>query len=79
MQPRQPSDSALFRAEVYFDENTNQIVISRSDPAHRGQYIAFTPEQWEQVKYAVEHLFASAYVTPDGWEEMRDVQSVWPN
>lgn len=79
MQSRQQSDFATFRAEVYFDQNTNQIVLARHDPAHRGERVTFTIEQWEQIKYAVEHLFASPDVTTDGWEEVRDVQNIWPN
>jgi hypothetical protein len=67
------------RAEVWFDERTGTIEISRTDPGHRRQRLSCTFEQWEQIRHAVEHLFTSVDPSGAGWEEVRDVRDISPN
>jgi len=72
-------DANTLRAEVWFDDRVGTIEIARTDPAHRRQRLSCTFEQWEQIKYAVEHLFAGVDLRRDGWEEVRGVRDVAKN
>jgi len=79
MQTRRSDDSTTFRAEVWFDDRAEEVVITRTDPGHRGQRLTFTFEQWEQIKAAVEHLFLPADVGSDEWAEVYGVASLSRN
>jgi hypothetical protein len=68
-----------FRVEVWFDEESEQIQIKRTDPGAEPQYLACTFEQWEQIKYAVEHLFKPLSGKLGNYEVMREVATTSRN
>ncbi len=73
MQGRARIEPGTFQAEVWFDERTETIQIKRTDASSKGQHLTCTFEQWEQIKYAVDHLFEPAEGTLSNYEEIRNV------
>ncbi len=79
MRRRARVEPDLFRVEVWFDPETEQVKIKRTDPGAERQQLACTFEQWEQIKYAVEHLFEPVDARLDGYEVMREVAAASRN
>jgi hypothetical protein len=63
----------LFRVEVWFYEPTETIQIKRTDPGVEHQCLSCTLEQWEQIKYAVDHLFEP---DDDSWGEFPEIREI---
>jgi hypothetical protein len=68
-----------FRVEVWFDEETEQIQIKRTDPGAEPQQLICTFEQWEHIRYAVEHLFGPVSQGLGNYEVLREVATASRN
>ena len=72
MRRRGNVEPGLFRVEVWFDEQSDSIQIKRTDAGVEAEHLSCTFEQWEQIKYAVEHLFEPVDVGLHGYEVIRE-------
>jgi hypothetical protein len=72
----QGNEPADWRVEVAFNDETSTIEILQIDAHRRRQRVHCTFEQWEQINYAVEHLFAHVDLSENGWEAVRDVVGI---
>jgi hypothetical protein len=72
-------EPGLFRVEVWFDEEAETIQIARNDASVEPQHLSCTFEQWEQIKYAVEHLFEPAPDLLAGFEILHQVATASRN
>jgi hypothetical protein len=79
MRRRARVDSGQFRVEVWFDEESEQIRIKRTDPGAERQQLACTFEQWEQIKYAAEHLFEPVGARLGDYQVVREVAAASRN
>jgi uncharacterized protein (DUF2141 family) len=66
-------EPGLFRVEVWFDEDSETVQIKRTDVSVEHQHLSCTFEQWEQIKYAVEHLFEPVADRLAGYDVLRQV------
>jgi hypothetical protein len=72
-------EPGLFRVEVWFDEESETIQIKRNDASVEPQHLTCTFEQWEQIKYAVDHLFEPAANRLAGLAVLRQVAAASRN
>jgi hypothetical protein len=72
MRRRGNVEPGLFRVEVWFDEQSDSIQIKRTDASVEAQHLSCTVEQWEQIKYAVDHLFEPVDARLLGYEALRE-------
>jgi hypothetical protein len=79
MRRRMNVEPGLFRVEVWFDEASQSFQIKRTDPIGERQHLTCTFEEWEQIKYAVDHVFEPAERSFDFSPELRDVVSASRN